>query len=146
MATALLTITAIASIGSIIQNRRASQEQRRQNRIQNRIARITRSRNIRRAIAERRIRTADIQSLGFQLGVAGGTAEQGAAAGITSDVAGAIGQSNIQLVGQESAVASANRVSRLQTSAGTLGTVSSILVPFTGSQGAQNRAAIADLV
>ncbi len=65
-----------AEVLSIIEQRKARKEQRRQNDISNRLQRVGRVRNIRRSIAAARIRRAEVQSAGFEFGVAGGTAAQ----------------------------------------------------------------------
>ena len=145
MATVLAVVGVVAAVGSVVLQRKASKEQRKQNRIQNRIAKITPRRNIRRSVAERRVRAAEIQSLGFQLGVAGSTAVEGAVAGVTSDTAGAISQAGVQLTGQQAISNLSNRISSLQSSASTLQAIGGIVAPFAGSQGAQNRASIANL-
>lgn len=122
----LLSVTAAASVGSLVQNRKASKIRREQNRVSNRIAAIGRSRDVKQAIAARRIRTAEIQNLGFQLGVAGSTAPLGAVAGITSDTASSIGQSNLQFTGQEAISSLSNRISGLQSSASTFQSIASL--------------------
>ena len=139
--TVLKVITAVAAVGSAVQARRAGKEQRRQNEIQNRIAATKRVRNIRRTIAEARIRRAQVEAGGFQFGVAGGTAVQGAVSGITGDVGGAIGAANQQFTGQQAIAASQNRVSSLQQSGATFGSVANLAGQFN----AQNLAAISDL-
>ena len=143
MATAVLVISAI---GSAVAQRKASKAQRKQNEIQNRIAATRRARDIRRSIAQRRIRTADIQAAGFQLGVAGGTAQVGAQAGVVSDTAGAIGAANQQFTGQQAISSLSDRISSLQSTAQTFQSVGAIAGQFSGAQGAQNTAAITDLV
>ncbi len=143
MATGLLVLSAVSAVGSAIQQRKISREQRKQNKIQNRIAAVQRRRSIRRSIAESRIRTAEIQSAGFQLGVAGGTAVQGAAQGIQGDIASTIGAANLQFVGQEIAARSADRISGLQQSAATFGAVSNLAGTLAQPQ---NFAAVQDLV
>ncbi len=143
MATGLLVLSAISAVGSVLQRRKISREQRKQNEVQNRIAAISRSRDIRRSIAASRIRTAEAQSMGFQLGVAGGTAQLGAEAGILSDTASGIGAANLQFTGQEALVASQNRISGLQSSAQSLSSLSSL----TGTLAQpQNFAAVQSLV
>jgi len=141
LGTVLKVITAVAAVGSAVQARRAGKEQRRQNEISNRIAATKRVRNIRRTIAEARIRRGQVEAGGFQFGVAGGTAVQGAVAGITSDVGGAIGAANQQFTGQQAIVASQNRASGLQQSAATFGSISNLASQFTP----QNIAAVTEL-
>ncbi len=141
-------ITALAGVGSIVQQRRAAKVQRRQNRVANRIAANKRIRDIKRAIALSRIRRAELQSAGFQLGVAGGTPTLGAVGGAQTDVASQIGASNIQFTGQQAIASLAERISSLQSSAQTFGAIQQLSGMFTGgpgSVGAQNRAAIAGL-
>jgi len=144
MAVAAGVITAIAAVAGAVQQRKISKAQKKQNKIQNRVAAIARRRNIRKSIAERRIRTAELQSVGFQLGVGGGTAVQGSVAGVTSDTAGAIGASNLQFTGQQAVADLADRISGFQSTQAAFGAVQSIAGSFsggTGSEGAQNRAA-----
>lgn len=142
MAEAALIVTAVAGVASIFQQRKAGKEERRQIEIQNRIEATKRVRNIKQAIAAARIRRAEVQAAGFQLGVAGGTAAQGAAAGVTGDLASTIGAANLQFTGQQAIAASQNRVSSLQQSASTFGAISSLAGQFNE----QNIAAITDLV
>jgi len=139
--TILKFVVAAAAVSSAVQSRKAGKEQRRQNEIQNRIAATSRVRNIRRSIAEARVRRAQAESAGFQLGVSGGTAVQGASAGITSDLGGVIGAANQQFTGQQAISASQNRVSSFQQSAATFGSVASLAGQFNE----QNIAAITDL-
>lgn len=142
----LIGVTAVAAVAGAVQSRKAGKEQRRQNQIQNRIAATKRVRSIRRTIAAARVRRAEAESAGFQFGVSGGTAVQGAVAGITSDVAGEIGAANQQFTGQQAIVESQNRISSLQQSAATFGSIANLASSFTGAGGAQNVAAITDLV
>lgn len=149
MATAALIVAIGGTIASLALQRKAGKEQRRQVQIQNRIAATKRVRNIRQTIAEARVRRAQAESAGFQFGVSGGSAVQGAVAGITGDVGGAIGAANQQFTGQEAIAESQNRISSLQQSASTFGSIASLAGMFTGgagSAGGQNRAAITSLV
>ena len=130
MATAALVVGAISTVASVVQQRKAGKEQRRQNQIQNRIAATKRVRDVRRNIAAARIRRAEVQSAGFEFGVAGGTAVQGAEFGITGDLASSIGASNQQFTGQQAVVASQNRVSSLQQSAATFGGIANLAGQF----------------
>ena len=114
MATALLVITAVSAVAGAVQQRNISRAQKRQNRISNRVAAITRQRNIKRSIAAQRIQVAQQQALGFQLGVSGSTAVQGATAGIIGDLASSIGQSNLQFTGQQFIAQQQNRISTAQ--------------------------------
>lgn len=126
MATALLVVSAIGAGASALQQRKISKAQRRQNRLTNKIAAITRQRNIKRSIASSRIQVAAQQAAGFQLGVAGGTAVQGAAGGVISDVATSIGQSNLQFTGQQFISGLQDEISRAQQAQAGFGAVSSI--------------------
>lgn len=130
MATAALVIGAVSAVSSIVQQRRAGREQRRQNQVQNRIAATRRVRDIRRNIAASRIRRAEVQSAGFEFGVSGGTAVQGAEFGITGDLASSIGASNVQFTGQQAVIASQNRISSLQQSAATFGGIANLAGQF----------------
>lgn len=120
------TVSTITSIIGIKKQRDVSKEQRKQNSIRNRIAATKRVRDIRKAVATARVRRAEVESAGFQFGVAGGTAVQGATAGVTGDLASVIGASNIQFTGQQVLAESANRISELQQSIATLGAVSQL--------------------
>lgn len=149
MATAALIVSAVGIGVSAVQQARASKAQRRQNRVSNRIAATRRSRDIRRSIAARRIQVAETQAAGFGLGVAGGTAVQGATFGLTSDTASNIAASNQQFTGQQVLSGISNEISGLQQSAQTFQSISSLANVFVGgagSPGAQNRAAIESLV
>ena len=130
---------------SIQQQRKASKEQRRQNKVSNRIAANKRMRDIRRSIAAQRIRRGEIQAQGFQFGVSGSSAVAGATGGLRSDLASNIGASNQQFTGQQAITSISDRISSLQSSASTFGSIASIAGNFTGgegSAGAQNRAAV----
>ena len=147
MATAALVVTAIAAVGGAIQQRKISKAQKKQNKIQNRIAAITRRRNVKRAIAASRIQVAEQQAVGFQLGVAGGTAVEGAVAGRRTDIATAIQQSNIQFTGQEAIADLADRISGFQSVGATFGAIQNIAGSFAGgagTTGAQSRAAVSE--
>lgn len=145
MATAAAVVGAVAAVASLLQQRKAGKEQVRQTQIRNRVADAQRKRNIRRAIAQARIRRAEVESTSVTLGVAGGSAAQGAAQGITGDLASVLGAANLQFAGQTAVAASANRVSALQQSAATFGSISSIAGLFTGVGGEQNVAAVTSL-
>lgn len=123
-------VAGAAAVAGVVQQRKAGKEQRRQNEIQNRIAATRRVRAVRRNIAASRIRRAEVQSAGFEFGVAGGTAVQGAEFGITGDLASSIGASNQQFTGQQAVVASQNRVSSLQQSAATFGGIANLAGQF----------------
>lgn len=142
MTEAALIVAAVAGVVNIFQQRKAGKEQRRQIEIQNRIEATKRVRNIKQAIAEARIRRAEVEAAGFQLGVSGGTAAQGAAAGVTGDLASTIGAANLQFTGQQAIAASQNRVSSFQQSASTFGSISSLAGMFDE----QAIASITDLV
>ena len=123
-----------AEVLSIIEQRKARKEQRRQNDISNRLQRVGRVRNIRRSIAAARIRRAEVQSAGFEFGVAGGTAAQGAAFGVTGDLASSIGASNIQITGQQTLADSQNRVSGFEQQAATFGSIANLTSQFGGQE------------
>ncbi len=126
MATALAVVAGIGAVFGAVQQRKVSKEQRRQNRISNKIAAISRRRNVKRQIAASRIQVAEQQAAGFQLGVEGGTAVQGAGAGVLSDTASSIGASNLQATGQGFIAQSQNRVSTAQSNQATFGAITSI--------------------
>lgn len=135
-------VAAGATVVGAVNTSKARREQRRQNAIANRIAANKRMRDIKRAIALSRVRRAELQSQGFQLGVAGGTAVSGSVAAVTSDVAGSIAASNQQFTGQQALTAVSDRISALQSNAATAGAIGAIAGQFTGAQGQQNIAAI----
>lgn len=130
MVEAALVVSIVGGVSSIVQQRKAGKEQRRQNQIQNRIAATRRVRDVRRSIAAARIRRAEVQSAGFEFGVAGGTAVQGAEFGITGDLASSIGAANQQLTGQQVLAAGQNRISSLQQSAATFGGIANLASQF----------------
>ena len=140
MATALAVVSIIGAVAGVVQQKKISKEQKKQNKLNNKVAAIERTRNVKRSIAASRIQVATQQAAGFQLGVSGGTAVQGAGAGVLSDTASTIGQSNLQSVGQGFIAASQDRVSTAQTNQAAFGAISSI----TGSL-SQNEKAVAAL-
>lgn len=142
-------IAVVATVFSAVQQRKAAKAQRKQNKVANRIAQNKRMRDIRRQIALQRVRRAEIQAAGFQLGVAGGSAVAGATGGLTSDLGSSIGAANQQFTGQQAITAISDRISRFQQNAATAGAIGSIAGSFAGvpgTEGAQNRAAIESLV
>lgn len=147
MAEAALAISVISAIGGAVAQRKASKAQRKQNRIQNRLAAQKRTRDTKRAIASRRVRVAELESAGFQLGVSGGTAVAGATAGVVGDVASTIGASNRQFTGAQFVADLQTDISGFQQTAQTFGSIGQVAGQFGfGETGAQNRAAIANLV
>lgn len=142
MAEAALIVSVLSAGASIVQQRKASKEQQRQNEISNRIQARSRMRGVRRAIAEARIRRAQVQAAGFEFGVAGGTAVSGAEFGVTGDLASSIAESQQQFTGQQVIAQSQNRVSQLQQSAATFGGISNLAGQFDE----QAVAAISNLV
>jgi len=148
MAAAALGFAVLGIIGGAVQQRKVAKAQRKQNKIANRTAAIKRSRDIRLAIAQRRIQVAEAQSAGFSLGVAGSTAVQGATAGLTSDTASSIKASNVQFTGQQQIASLQDDISGFQQTAGNfqaLTSVASLFVGGTGSAGSQNRAAVGEV-
>jgi len=126
MATGLAIVAAIGAVAGAVEQRKISKAQRRQNKLTNKIAAITRQRNVKRSIATSRIQVAQQQALGFQLGVSGGTAVEGARAGVISDVASTIGQSNLQFTGQTFISGLQDEISRAQSAQAGFGAVTSI--------------------
>ena len=141
---ALLAVSAAGAVAGAVQQRRAGRLQRKQNKISNKIAAIQRQRSIKQSIAQRRIAVAQQQSLGFQLGVSGGTAVQGGVAGLTSDTASSIGASNLQFQGQQFISSLSDDISRARSSANTFGSVSQFAGGLANSPQAQ--AALTSLV
>ncbi len=144
MATALAVVGVISAFAGAREQRKIGRAQRKQNRLTNKIAAITRRRNVKRGIAASRIQVAQQQAAGFQLGVAGGTAVQGAAAGVVSDTASGIGFSNLQFTGQQFQAGFADDISRAQGNQATFGAVTSIAGGL--SQNPQAVAALTNLV
>ncbi len=136
MATALLVVSAISAVAGAVEQRKIGKAQRKQNRLTNKIASITRRRNVKRQIASSRIQVAQAQAAGFQIGVNAGTAVQGAVSGIVGDTATSIGQSNLQFTGQGFLADFSDDISRAQGSAATFGAISSL----TGSIGSNPQA------
>ncbi len=126
MATGLAVVAAIGAVVGAVQQKKISKAQKRQNRLTNKIAAIDRQRSTKRAIAASRIQVADTQAVGFQLGVGGSTAVQGATAGILGDTATALGASNLQLEGQQFLSGLSDDISGFQQTGATAGAVSSI--------------------
>lgn len=147
MATAAAVIIAVvAAVGTNVQRIKVRKEQRIQNQLNNKISAITRQRNIKRSIATQRIRVAQQQALGFQLGVAEGSAVQGASAGVIGDLATSIGQSNLQLTGQQFNVASQDRASRAQGAAESFRAAGSLATSLSLAGSPQTTAALTSLV
>jgi hypothetical protein len=146
MAAAALIITAVAAIGGAIQQRKISKAQRKQNKLINKVAAITRQRDIKRSIAASRIQVAEQRAVGFQLGVGGSTAVQGATQGVIGDVATAVGQSNLQLVGQQFSAGFQDDISRAQQAQAGFQAVGAVAGAFTGAGGGQNVTALTSLV
>lgn len=126
MATALAVVSLIGTAVGAVQSRKASKRQRRQNKVQNKIAAIQRTRATKRNIAASRIQIAQQQSVGFQLGVGGGTAVQGATQGVLGDTATSLGAANTQFEQQQISANFANSQSRLQSNIATTGAITSI--------------------
>jgi len=144
MATGLAIVAAIGAVAGAVEQRKISKAQRRQNRLTNKIAAITRQRNIKRSIATSRIQVAQQQALGFQLGVSGGTAVEGARAGVISDVASTIGASNLQFTGATFISGLQDEISRAQQAQAGFGAVTSIAGGLAGNE--QAVAALTGLV
>lgn len=126
MATGLLVVSAIAAVAGAVEQRKIGKAQRRQNKLTNKIAAITRRRSVKRQIASSRIQVAQQQALGFQLGVSGGTAVAGGTAGILSDTASTIGASNLQATGQGFLAGFQDDISRAQGNQAIAGAVTSL--------------------
>ena len=122
MATALAVVAVVAAGVQAIQTRKAAKVQKKQNEVSNRIASNTRMRSVKRSIAAGRVRQGEVQAAGFSQGVAGGSAVQGALAGIRSDQAA----SNQQFTGQVALSSLSNKITSLQSSAATAGAVGAI--------------------
>lgn len=147
MSGAALAIFAVSAAISTVQGIQASQAQKRQNRIANRLAAIKRARDIRLAIGRRRVQVANVEAAGVALNVQGGTAVEGASSSITSSTAGIISAANQQITGQRTLADISNEISTFQQQSIFAGGLASLATPFiggTGSVGAQNRTAVAD--
>lgn len=143
MATALLVISAGAAIFSGVKQNKIAKAQKRQNRLTNKIAAIGRRRGVKRQIAASRIQVAQTQAAGFQLGVSGSTAVQGAVSGIIQDTASSIGASNLQATGQGFIARLSDQISGLQQQIGISNTISSIAGGIASSE--QSVAGLEDL-
>ena len=144
MATALAVVGVISAFAGAREQRKIGRAQRKQNRLTNKIAAITRRRNVKRGIAASRIQVAQQQAAGFQLGVAGGTAVAGATSGVISDTASGIGFSNLQFTGQQFQAGFADDISTAQGNQATFGAIGSIAGGL--SQNPQAVAALTSLV
>jgi hypothetical protein len=133
MATALAVISVIGAVGGFVQQRKISKAQKKQNKLTNKVAAISRRRNVKRSIAASRIQIAQQQSMGFSLGVAGGTAVQGATSGVASDTASGIGQSNLQFASQGFLSGFSNDISQAQQNQAGFGAISSIAGGLAGN-------------
>lgn len=93
-------VSAVAGIGSAVvqrkQQKKVAKEQKRQNMLVNKQQARDRARNIRQAVAQQRVVSAEAQQAGFQFGVAGSSSVQGAVQGGQTDLAGNVGASNQQ--------------------------------------------------
>ena len=134
MATALLVISAASAVFSGVKQAKIAKAQKKQNILSNKIAAISRRRNVKRSIASSRIQIAQQQSLGFELGVSGGSAVQGGVAGITSDTASTIGASNLQATGQGFIADLSNQISGLQQGIGISNIVGGIAGGIAGNE------------
>lgn len=130
MAEAALVLSVISAGAAIVEKRKITKEQKKQNEIKNRITARSRMRDVRRAIAESRIRRAQAQAAGFEFGVSGGSAVAGAEFGITGDVASSIAESQQQFTGEQVLSEGRNRISSLQQSASTFGSISNLASQF----------------
>ncbi len=144
MGTALAVIAAVGAVAGAVQQRKIGKVQRRQNKLTNKVAAISRQRSIKRSIAASRVQVAQQQAAGFQLGVAGGTAVQGAVSGVRSDIASGIGASNLQFTAQGFQAGFADRISGLQSDVAAASAVTSIAGGLSGSP--QTIAALEGLV
>lgn len=133
MAAALLVVSAISTIASAVKQKKIAKAQEKQNKIANKVSAIGRSRKIKQAIASSRIQAAEAQAAGFQLGVSGGTAVQGAVQGVRQDTASAIGSSNLQTAGSGFIADIQSSISSLQGQVSTFQTISSIATSIAGS-------------
>lgn len=145
MATAALAVTIVSAVASNVQQNAATRAEKRRNRVANRLAAVKRTRDTRRLLAQSRIQRAEVQQAGFNLGVSGGSAVQGAVGGITSDTASSVGASNRQFTGQQALAGISDSISSLRQSAVNFGGISSIAGLFAGNAGAQNRAAVSSI-
>jgi len=126
MATALAVVAAIGAVVGAVETRKGRKAQKRQTLLANKVSAITRQRDVKRAIATQRVQVAEQQAIGFQLGVAGSSAVAGAGAGVISDTASSIAQSNLQATSQGFLADFSNSISASQGRAINARTVSSI--------------------
>ncbi len=134
MATALAVVSVVAGVFSGVKQNKIAKAQKKQNRLTNKIAAITRRRNVKRQIAASRIQIAEQQSVGFQLGVSGSTAVQGAVSGIVGDTATSIGQSNLQATGAGFVAGLQDNISSLSGQIGTISAIGSIAGGLAGNE------------
>jgi len=147
MAEVALGLAIFGTVSSIREQRKVRKAQKKQAEVANRIQANKRVRDIKRAVALSRIRRGELQSAGFQLGIAGGTTVAGAAGGARSDLASQVSAANQQFTGQQAIATLADRIAGFQSRAATFGGIASIAGQFVGgvgSAGAQNRAAVGD--
>lgn len=126
MATALAVISVIGAVGGALEQRKISKAQKKQNRLTNKVAAISRRRAVKRNIAASRIQVAQQQAVGFQLGVSGGSAVEGANASVLSDTASGIGASNLDFTSQGFLAGFQNDISNAQQTQANFGAVTSI--------------------
>jgi hypothetical protein len=143
MATALAIVSVVSGIFGGIKQSKIAKAQKKQNRLTNKIAAITRRRNVKRQIAASRIQVAQQQSAGFELGVSGSTSVAGAVSGIVGDTASSVGASNLQATGQGFIAGLQDNISSLQGQAGLFSTISSIAGGIAGNE--QSVAGLEDL-
>lgn len=133
MATALAVISVVSAVVGAVKQNKIAKAQRKQNKIANKVAAITRRRGVKRQIAASRVRAAQAQAAGFSLGVGGSTAVQGAVAGVRSDTASTVGFSNLQSAGQGHIADLQNNISLLQQQQATVGAIGSIAGTLAGN-------------
>jgi hypothetical protein len=129
-----MVVGAGAAVMGVIQARKAADAAKKRNEVANRIAASKRARDIRRSVAEARIRRGATESAGFGFGVAGGSAVAGATGAQQSDLGSAVGASNQQFTGQQAVTSITNRISDLNQSIATIGSIGNLAGQLTDRQ------------
>ena len=137
-AAAAAVISAVASVGSaVMQYQRGKQiqrEQQKQARVANAQEGRRRAAEIARRVAITRAENAQVEQAGYQYGVAGSSAVQGAVGGSMSSLAGQIGLSQQQMGTQQLIAASQNSISGIQSRFDPFAAVAMTSQAFTNPQ------------
>lgn len=131
-------ISAVAAIGSAVvqrkQQKKVAKEQKRQNMLVNKQASRDRARNIRQAVAQQRVVSAEAEQAGFQFGVPGSTSVQTSVGGGRTDVAGAIGESGQQFSIQSLIGESQDRIAGIRSQFNPFAATQAVAGVFSNAQ------------